>query len=84
MQCLFPLFGGCLHNRLRSGTDEPAYCPGPHGQQSCPPVSKFVHNKWDEMWDSRILQKHPDTYIHGCPVAHNNAKAAGEVFLKVS
>ncbi|KAJ7998125.1 hypothetical protein DPEC_G00219340 [Dallia pectoralis] len=47
----------------------------------------FVHNKWDEMWDSRILQKHPNTYIHGCPcchVAHNNAKAAGVGFVTVS
>ncbi|CAL8360393.1 unnamed protein product [Boreogadus saida] len=39
----------------QSGKDEPSYCPGLHG---------YVHNKWDEMWDSRVLQKHPNTYIH--------------------
>ncbi|XP_048008269.1 uncharacterized protein LOC125243045 [Megalobrama amblycephala] len=35
---------------------------------------------------SRVLQNHPNTYIHGCPchVAHNTAKAAGVGFFKVS
>ncbi|KAJ8008669.1 hypothetical protein DPEC_G00080820 [Dallia pectoralis] len=35
---------------------------------------------------SRVLQKHPNSYIHGCPghVAHNNAKAAGVGFVTVS
>ncbi|KAJ8001112.1 hypothetical protein DPEC_G00187840 [Dallia pectoralis] len=36
------------------------------------------------MWDSKILQKHPNSYIHGCPchVAHNTAKPAGVGFFK--
>ncbi|XP_053267948.1 uncharacterized protein LOC128425383 [Pleuronectes platessa] len=35
---------------------------------------------------SRVLQKHPNTYIRGCPchVAHNTTKAAGRGFFKVS
>lgn len=35
---------------------------------------------------SRVLQKNPNTYIHGCPcyMAHNTAKAAGVGFFKVS
>ncbi|KAJ8004300.1 hypothetical protein DPEC_G00157700 [Dallia pectoralis] len=38
------------------------------------------------MWDSKVLQKHPNSYIHGCPghVAHNNTKAAGVGFVTVS
>ncbi|CAL8342602.1 unnamed protein product [Arctogadus glacialis] len=55
--------------------------------------SKVVHqflnmctNNWDEMWESKVFQKHLNTYIHGCHchVAHNTAKAEGVGFFKVS
>ena len=34
-----------LTRHYRSAKDEPAYCPGLHGKQSCPPIFKHVHQQ---------------------------------------